>query len=246
MFHSNGYGLILIIALILSPLLISFPCNYLYTLTHVTWNASQDSQSSGKPKNHRAALAFASSLSCICLLILGFGFLLWWRQRYNKQIFFDVNGQWNQNSKNEINLSESSIFFTPSLKFHFLKFSEQQREEVCLGNLNKFHFRELQIATNNFSSKNLIGKGGFGNVYKGCLADGTIIAVKRLKDGNAIGGEIQFQTEVEMISLAVHRNLLRLYGFCMTATERLLVYPYMSNGSVASRLKGNGICIHYF
>lgn len=64
------------------------------------------------------------------------------------------------------------------------------------------------------------------------------MAVKRLKDGNAIGGEIQFQTEVEMISLAVHRNLLRLNGFCMTATERLLVYPYMSNGSVASRLKG--------
>lgn len=63
------------------------------------------------------------------------------------------------------------------------------------------------------------------------------MAVKRLKDGNAIGGEIQFQTEVEMISLAVHRNLLRLNGFCMTATERLLVYPYMSNGSVASRLK---------
>lgn len=64
------------------------------------------------------------------------------------------------------------------------------------------------------------------------------MAVKRLNDGNAIGGEKQFQTEVEMISLAVHRNLLRLYGFCMTQSEKLLVYPYMSNGSVASRLKG--------
>lgn len=103
--------------------------------------------------------------------------------------------------------------------------------------MKSFHFRELQSATHNFSSKNLVGKGGFGNVYKGYLHDGTVIAVKRLKDANAIGGEIQFQTEVEMISLAVHRNLLRLYGFCMTAKERLLVYPYMSNGSVASRLK---------
>ncbi|XP_058775537.1 protein NSP-INTERACTING KINASE 2-like [Vicia villosa] len=169
-------------------------------------NNSQDLQASNRPKSHKVALAFASSLSCICLLILGFGFLLWWRQRYNKQIFFDTN--------------------------------EQYREDICLGNLKKFHFRELQVATNNFSSKNLVGKGGFGNVYKGCLRDGTVIAVKRLKDGNAIGGEIQFQTELEMISLAVHRNLLRLYGFCMTTTERLLVYPYMSNGSVASRLKG--------
>jgi Protein tyrosine and serine/threonine kinase len=66
--------------------------------------------------------------------------------------------------------------------------------------------------------------------------------VKRLKDGNAAGGEKQFQTELEMISLAVHRNLLRLYGFCITVTERLLVYPYMSNGSVASRLKGTYAC----
>lgn len=104
--------------------------------------------------------------------------------------------------------------------------------------MRRFQFRELQIATNNFSSKNILGKGGFGNVYKGILTDGSVVAVKRLKDGNAVGGEIQFQTEVEMISLAVHRNLLRLYGFCITPTEKLLVYPYMSNGSVASRLKG--------
>ncbi|WOL13617.1 protein NSP-INTERACTING KINASE 1-like [Canna indica] len=112
-----------------------------------------------------------------------------------------------------------------------------QEKEVCLGNLRRFQLRELQVATNNFSSKNLLGKGGFGNVYKGQLQDGTLVAVKRLKDENAAGGEIQFRTELEMISLAVHRHLLRLCGFCMTATERLLVYPYMSNGSVASRLK---------
>ncbi|CAN1312727.1 Protein NSP-INTERACTING KINASE 1 [Linum perenne] len=112
-----------------------------------------------------------------------------------------------------------------------------RHEELNLGNLKRFPFKELLVATNKFSCKNMIGKGGFGNVYKGYLTDGTLVAVKRLKDGNAAGGEIQFQTEVEMISLAVHRNLLRLYGFCMTGSERLLVYPYMSNGSVATRLK---------
>ncbi|KAJ6402208.1 hypothetical protein OIU84_014322 [Salix udensis] len=65
--------------------------------------------------------------------------------------------------------------------------------------------------------------------------------VKRLKDPN-FTGELQFQTEVEMIGLALHRNLLCLYGFCMTSDERLLVYPYMPNGSVADRLRdaGNG------
>lgn len=112
---------------------------------------------------------------------------------------------------------------------------------MCLGNLRRFQFNELQSATNNFSSKNILGKGGYGNVYKGCLSDGIIVAVKRLKDGNAVGGNQQFQTEVALISLAVHRNLLRLYGFCMTPTERLLVYPYMSNGSVALRIKGKHI-----
>ncbi|KAG2661242.1 hypothetical protein PVAP13_1KG490900 [Panicum virgatum] len=115
---------------------------------------------------------------------------------------------------------------------------EQHIENVNLGNMKRFLFRELQAATENFSSKNILGKGGFGIVYRGQLPDGTLVAVKRLKDGIAAGGEAQFQTEVEMISLAVHRNLLRLYGFCMTASERLLVYPYMSNGSVALRLKG--------
>ncbi|KAJ7974229.1 NSP-interacting kinase-like protein [Quillaja saponaria] len=123
----------------------------------------------------------------------------------------------------------------------FFDVKDRHHEEVYLGNVKRFQFRELQIATNNFSSKSILGKGGFGNVYKGILPDGTVAAVKRLNDGNAIGGEIQFQTEVEMISLAVHRNLLRLYGFCITPTERLLVYPYMSNGSVASRLKGKPV-----
>ena len=88
----------------------------------------------------------------------------------------------------------------------FGSYTEQNKEEMCLGNLRRFNFKELQSATSNFSSKNLVGKGGFGNVYKGCLHDGSIIAVKRLKDINNGGGEVQFQTELEMISLAVHRK----------------------------------------
>ncbi|KAK9034938.1 hypothetical protein V6N11_076990 [Hibiscus sabdariffa] len=169
-------------------------------------NNTQAAQPSGRSRSQKIAIAFGSSIGCVSLMFLILGILLWWRRRWNEQIFFDVK--------------------------------DRHHEEVSLGNLRRFQFRELQIATHNFSSKNILGKGGFGNVYKGVLQDGTIVAVKRLKDGNAAGGEIQFQTEVEMISLAVHRNLLRLYGFCITSTEKLLVYPYMSNGSVASRLKG--------
>ncbi|XP_030550581.1 protein NSP-INTERACTING KINASE 1-like isoform X1 [Rhodamnia argentea] len=171
-------------------------------------NTSQTVPSSRR-ENHKVALALASSIGCVCLIILAFGILLWLRQRHNQPTFFDVK--------------------------------DGHHEETSLGNLRRFHFRELQIATNNFSSKNILGKGGFGHVYKGVLQDGTLIAVKRLKDANAVGGEIQFQTEIEMISLAVHRNLLRLYGFCITPAEKLLIYPFMSNGSVASRLKGKPV-----
>ncbi|BAT87206.1 LRR receptor-like serine/threonine-protein [Vigna angularis] len=112
----------------------------------------------------------------------------------------------------------------------------EQDCEFDIGHLKRFSFRELQIATGSFNSKNILGQGGFGVVYKGCLANKMLVAVKRLKDPNYTG-EVQFQTEVEMIGLAVHRNLLRLYGFCMTPDERLLVYPYMPNGSVADRLR---------
>ncbi|CAI9109952.1 OLC1v1009895C1 [Oldenlandia corymbosa var. corymbosa] len=162
----------------------------------------------GMHQSHKLALALSSTLGCLCLLVVGVGFVLRLRCKQNQLI--------------------------RKATFHG---NDSRDEEVSLGNLRRFQFKELQMATNNFSSKNILGKGGFGNVYKGRFPDGTVVAVKRLKDGNAAGGERQFQTEVELISLAVHRNLLRLYGFCMTATEKLLVYPYMSNGSVATRLK---------
>ncbi|XP_062077197.1 BRASSINOSTEROID INSENSITIVE 1-associated receptor kinase 1-like [Humulus lupulus] len=120
---------------------------------------------------------------------------------------------------------------------HFFDVPAEEDPEVHLGQLKRFSLRELQVATDNFSNKHILGRGGFGKVYKGRLTDGSLVAVKRLKEERTQGGELQFQTEVEMISMAVHRNLLRLRGFCMTPTERLLVYPYMANGSVASCLR---------
>ncbi|KAJ9561360.1 hypothetical protein OSB04_006520 [Centaurea solstitialis] len=124
---------------------------------------------------------------------------------------------------------------------HFFDVPGEQDLEIHLGQLKRFSLRELQVATDNFSNRRILGRGGFGKVYKGRLSDGSLVAVKRLKEDRTQGGEIQFQTEVEMISMAVHRNLLQLRGFCMTPTERLLIYPYMANGSVASCLRGTNI-----
>ncbi|KAJ4810760.1 SERK family receptor-like protein kinase [Rhynchospora pubera] len=119
---------------------------------------------------------------------------------------------------------------------HFFDVPAEGDTEVHLGRLNQFSLRELRHATNNFSNKYIIGQGGFGKVYKGRLSDGSLVAVKRLEEKSP-GGERQFQAEVESFGMAMHRNILRLRGFCMTPTERLLVYPYMVNNSVASWLR---------
>ncbi|KAG8097894.1 hypothetical protein GUJ93_ZPchr0013g35424 [Zizania palustris] len=119
----------------------------------------------------------------------------------------------------------------------FVDVAGEDDRRVAFGQLKRFAWRELQIATDNFSEKNVLGQGGFGKVYKGALPDGTKIAVKRLTDYESPGGEAAFLREVELISVAVHRNLLRLIGFCTTQTERLLVYPFMQKLSVAYRLR---------
>lgn len=110
--------------------------------------------------------------------------------------------------------------------------------KISFGQLRNFSWREIQLATDNFSESNIIGQGGFGKVYKGVLSDNLKIAVKRLTDYHSPGGEAAFLREVELISVAVHRNLLRLIGFCTTSSEKILVYPFMQNLSVAYRLRG--------
>ncbi|MCL7044859.1 hypothetical protein MKW94_017833 [Papaver nudicaule] len=119
----------------------------------------------------------------------------------------------------------------------FVDVAGEVDRRIAFGQLKQFAWRELQVATDGFSEKNVLGQGGFGKVYKGVLADNTKIAVKRLTDYQSPGGEQAFVREVEMISVAVHRNLLRLIGFCTTPSERLLVYPFMQNLSVAYRLR---------
>ncbi|XP_059432067.1 probable LRR receptor-like serine/threonine-protein kinase At5g10290 [Corylus avellana] len=119
----------------------------------------------------------------------------------------------------------------------FVDVAGEVDQGIAFDQVKRFAWRELQIATDNFSEKNFLGQGGFGKVYKGVLADKTKVAVKRLTNYGSPGGDAAFQREVQMISVAIHRNLLRLIGFCTTPTERILVYPFMQNLSVAYRLQ---------
>lgn len=107
-------------------------------------------------------------------------------------------------------------------------------EEVVL---RRFSYSELKSATHHFRQE--LGKGSFGAVYKGALNKGRrLIAVKRLEK-LVEEGEREFQAEVRAIGKTHHRNLVRLLGFCAEGSKRLLVYEYMSNGSLGKLLFGD-------
>ncbi|KAF3324031.1 receptor-like protein kinase [Carex littledalei] len=103
-----------------------------------------------------------------------------------------------------------------------------------------FTFSEIQKATKNFDEKAVIGVGGFGKVYLGELVDGTKLAIKR---GNSSSdqGMHEFLTEIELLSKLRHRHLVSLIGCCDEKNEMILVYEYMSKGTVRDHLYvGNG------
>ncbi|GLJ10857.1 hypothetical protein SUGI_0136700 [Cryptomeria japonica] len=105
-------------------------------------------------------------------------------------------------------------------------------EDDVPTSLRTFTFRKLQVATKNFRHK--LGSGSFGSVVKGTLPDNTLVAVKKL--GSLAQAEKQFRAEISTIGKIQHVNLVRLWGFCAEGSQRLLVYEYMPNGSLASFL----------
>ncbi|KAF3325706.1 putative serine/threonine-protein kinase isoform X2 [Carex littledalei] len=114
----------------------------------------------------------------------------------------------------------------------------KQNEDIPgINRIKIFTYNELRKATDGFSFANKIGEGGFGSVYKGKLKDGTILAVKVLSTESRQGVR-EFLTELTIISDIKHENLVRLYGCCVEGINRILVYPYMENNSLAQTLLG--------
>lgn len=103
--------------------------------------------------------------------------------------------------------------------------------------LRKLRFSQLIEATNGFSAASLIGCGGFGEVFKATLKDGSSVAIKKLIRLSC-QGDREFMAEMETLGKIKHRNLVPLLGYCKVGEERLLVYEFMEYGSLEEMLHG--------
>ena len=97
--------------------------------------------------------------------------------------------------------------------------------------LRMLTFADLLEATNGFHDETLIGSGGFGDVYRAQLKDGSVVAIKKLIRVSG-QGDREFTAEMETIGKIKHRNLVPLLGYCKVGEERLLVYEFMKHGSL--------------
>ncbi|WJX83273.1 hypothetical protein P8452_65945 [Trifolium repens] len=106
--------------------------------------------------------------------------------------------------------------------------------ESQMRDTRRFALEELSHATKNFSDKNLIGEGKFGEVYKGLLQDGMLVAIKKRRAATSQ----EFVDEVRYLSAIQHRNLVTLIGYCQENNLQFLIYEYVPNGSVSIHLYG--------
>ncbi|XP_027106421.1 probable receptor-like protein kinase At1g11050 [Coffea arabica] len=182
------------------------------------FNLPVSSQRKSSHKPHLALILGLTGASLAVLVISMFLGLYYWQMKRRRS-----------SNDNESNLEFEEVAALPALRPNTSTW---------------FSIHELQKATDNFSSTNLIGKGGFGIVYKGILDDGTAVAVKKIMESDIRGNE-EFLNEVDIISNLKHRNLVPLRGCCATdgvvndgqhESHRYLVYEYMFNGNLNSHL----------
>lgn len=136
-------------------------------------------------------------------------------------------------------VSTSTVYHQMKLLFTFcyigptLRIFAVSKITVKIDGVKDFNYGELALATNNFDVSAQVGQGGYGKVYKGTLADGTVVAIKRAQEGS-LQGEKEFLTEIELLSRLHHRNLVSLLGYCDEESEQV---PFLVESSLKRNLK---------
>ncbi|PIN08951.1 Serine/threonine protein kinase [Handroanthus impetiginosus] len=136
----------------------------------------------------------------------------------------------------------TTVMLRRSRRFSYQAKLAKAREEILRSSnegksARMFSIKEVKKATNKFSKDRILGCGGFGEVYKGELQDGTIVAIKSAKVGDIKSTE-QVLNEVGILSQVNHRNLVKLLGCCVEAEQPLMIYEYVSNGTLHDHLHG--------
>ncbi|KAF6147961.1 hypothetical protein GIB67_001536 [Kingdonia uniflora] len=171
---------------------------------------------SSSNNNHTTLVALSGTGATVIFLSCLLGFYVWWARHKKSKNKSDVG---------DLDLDEESA-------------SSRITMRPNTGSI-WYKIEDLNKATNKFSQKNFIGRGGFGVVYKGTLSDGTPVAVKKMIESD-FQGNTEFCNEVEIISTLKHRNLLPLRGCCVNdkdydegeGMQWYLVYDYMPNGNL--------------
>ncbi|KAE8718581.1 putative LRR receptor-like serine/threonine-protein kinase [Hibiscus syriacus] len=132
-----------------------------------------------------------------------------------------------------VSLAITLFFYKRGTKSGYDMSKKQSSGKVTIPTegVKEFSFLELEAATGGFKDTAQVGQGGYGKVYKGILANGTVVAIKRAQQGS-LQGQPEFITEIQLMSRLHHRNLVSLIGYCIEQDEQMLVYEFMPNGSL--------------
>ncbi|KAI3945820.1 hypothetical protein MKW98_023094 [Papaver atlanticum] len=190
-------------------------------------DSAANSSASAHPKSHRrqASLAGSVAMGLLFSLFCIFGVIIVIVERNKRQKKKEAALDIYIDSRSHSGTAHTNWKLTSVREALSINLSTFDRP------LRKLTFADLLEATNGFHNDSLIGSGGFGDVYKAQLKDGSIVAVKKLIQISG-QGDREFTAEMETIGKVKHRNLVPLLGYCKVGEERLLVYEYMRFGSL--------------
>ncbi|KAL2457557.1 Protein kinase superfamily protein [Forsythia ovata] len=219
-----------------------FACHCADRTYALTCNDTSSQTGNGNDNSNKTGMNVGLSIAGAVLAGVGLGWVIFHyrqkkKQRHAAQSTETVNKDLLTPPSSKSTSTPPSTTFTRSIPSYPSSKSDFGMASFYFG-VQVFSYNELEEATNNFDPSKELGDGGFGTVYYGVLADGRVVAVKRLYENNFKRVE-QFMNEVEILTRLRHKNLVTLYG-CTSKRSRelLLVYEYIPNGTVADHLHG--------